>query len=132
MNTGHETLTSARTNALSDGADQLAGRLDRTMQDAQTIAGDAIRTLKRDASDIRAATSNAVTHAALHTEEAAHKALDRSREVVRHARERATGLRDSTAEQVRADPMKTLVVAAFAGAAAALLVRWLSRSRQQG
>lgn len=132
MNTSNDTSTSARIGSLSDGADQLSGKIERTLQDAQVIAGDAMRTLKRDATDIRAGTSDAVTHAALHAEEVAHRALDRAREAVRHARERATGLRDSTADHVRADPMKALVVAAAAGAATALLVRWLSRSRQQG
>ena len=75
-----------------------------------------------------ATSSEAVARASAEAENLAHRGMARAREAVSHARDSAANLRDDTAERVKADPMKALLVAAAAGAASAILVQWLARS----
>ena len=116
----------------SDGADRMAGRIERNVQDAQQIAADAMHTLTKRVDDIRATTSDAVSRAGTEAGDLAHRGLARTREAISHARDSASHLRDDTARRVRDDPMKALLIAAAAGAASAIVVQWLSRSRRPG
>lgn len=59
----------------------------------------------------------------------ARQAADRAREATEHARERAVAATDLAVGHVRDEPVKSLLIAAAAGAAAAALVGYLVRSR---
>ena len=132
MNHSIPTTNTSSTGVLSDGADHLAGRIERNLQDVQQIAAEAMQTLTRGVDDLRATSSDALSKASAETEDLTRCGMARAREAVTHARDSATHLRDDTARRVQADPMKALLIAAAAGAASAVVVQWLSRSRYPG
>lgn len=132
MNQSTPMTSPSSTSAMSDGADNLARRIERNLQNGEQVAADAMQTLTRRVDGIRTTSNEAFSRASAEAEDLAHRGLARAREAVTHARDSATHLRDDTARRVQADPMKALLIAAAAGAASAMVVQWLSRSRRPG
>jgi len=132
MNQSTPMTSTSTTGAMSDGADHLVDRIERNLKDVQQNASQAMQTLTRGVDDVRATSNDALSKASAETAELARRGLARAREAAVQARDSATHLRDDTARRVQADPMKALLIAAAAGAASAILVQWLSRSRHPG
>lgn len=130
MNTSTPMTGTTAAGTVSDGVDKMAGRIERNLQDVQQAAADAVQTMTKRVEDIRATTSDAVSRAGTEAGDLAHRGLARTREAIIQARDSASHLRDDTARRVRDDPMKALLIAAAAGAASAIVVQWLSRSRR--
>jgi ElaB/YqjD/DUF883 family membrane-anchored ribosome-binding protein len=130
MNTSANTLADSLSASIADGANRVALRAEDTLQDTSRVAHQTAQKLGAGAQGLRAKTANTLSDAAAQAEELARRGLDRARDVAAQAREQASHLRDVTADRVQADPMKALLMAAAAGAATALLVRWLSNSRR--
>jgi ElaB/YqjD/DUF883 family membrane-anchored ribosome-binding protein len=123
-------LASNLSSSIASGADRLAAKADNALLGTQRVANQAAEKISEGVDDLRAKTSGALSHAAAQAEDLTRRGMDRAREVATQARERATAVRDSTADRVQADPMKALLIAAAAGAATALVVQWLSSSRR--
>jgi len=64
-------------------------------------------------------------------ESIARRGLDSARETSRHLRERASQATDSTVNYIKDEPVKSMLIAAAAGAALVTLISLLSRSRQR-
>ncbi len=103
MNSNTDTLATSLSASITDGAQRLNQHADDAKHEATRMAGQAGYL--------------------------ARCGLDSARALTSQARERATALRDTTASHVQTDPMKAMLVAAAAGAAAALVVQWLAHPR---
>ena len=68
-------------------------------------------------------------HAARSTQRAAHDALDAIHDASRQLRRQAQHASDSTVDYIRGEPVKAVLIAAAAGAAATVLIGLLGRSR---
>jgi ElaB/YqjD/DUF883 family membrane-anchored ribosome-binding protein len=130
MNTHSDTLLSSLDHSVTQGADRLAGSADEALRHTQALADNAADSLHKGVDDLRTRIPETVHSAALRAEELARRSLDRARDLANQARHRASDVRHATTERVQADPMKALLIAAAAGAATALLVRWLSQPRR--
>lgn len=130
MNTSNETLSGSLLASIADGAQRVTAQADESLRDTHQALEHASRTMAESANAFRGNKTGALTDAAAKTEEFARRGMARAREMSTHARERATVVRDATAERVQAQPMKALLVAAAAGAATAMVVQWLSHSRR--
>jgi F0F1-type ATP synthase membrane subunit b/b' len=124
-----DTLASSLSASIADGADRLATKADGALQDTQRLTNQAAHKINEGVDGLRAKTSGALSHAAAQAEELTRRGVARAREVTAQARDRASQVRDLTADRVQADPMKALLITAAAGAAAALVLQWLSHSR---
>jgi ElaB/YqjD/DUF883 family membrane-anchored ribosome-binding protein len=130
MNTNSDTLHSALDTAIANGGDRLAGSADEAQRRTQEVADSAADRLHKGVDELRTRIPESVGSAALRAEDLARRSLDRARDLANQARHRASEVRHATTERVQADPMKALLIAAAAGAATALLVRWLSQPRR--
>lgn len=104
MNSSTDTLASSLSASIANGADRLVDHAEKSIQESQRVANQA--------------------------EDLARRGLERARLMTGQARERASALRDATATQVQAAPLKALLIAAAAGAATALVVQWLTQPRR--
>jgi ElaB/YqjD/DUF883 family membrane-anchored ribosome-binding protein len=129
METSSKLSTAANAGAMSDGIDHLYSSVDRCVQDAKQLAVDAKQTLSQQVGDMRAETTNAISHAAQGAQDMVHRGVDSARDAVSHARDGVAELRDQTARRVQADPIKAILIAAAAGAATALLLQWVAHAR---
>ncbi|MDN3920652.1 hypothetical protein [Roseateles violae] len=81
------------------------------------------------ADELRQAAPAALSRAAAQMEDLTRRTLDRARQAGTQMREQAQRAGDATAGYVREEPMKAVLIAAAAGALAAGVFAWLSRSR---
>lgn len=130
MNTNTDTLHSALDHAIATGGDRLAGSADEAQRRTQEVADSAADKLHQGVDELRTRIPETVGSAAARAEDLARRSLDRARDMANQARHRASEVRHATTERIQADPMKALLIAAAAGAATALLVRWLSHPRR--
>jgi ElaB/YqjD/DUF883 family membrane-anchored ribosome-binding protein len=130
MPSNTDTLASSLSASIASGADRLAAKADDALQDTQRLTDQAAHRINAGVEDLRAKTSGVLSQAAAQAEDLTRRGLGRAREVATQARERATAVRNVTVDHVQAEPMKALLIAAATGAAAALLLQWLSHSRR--
>lgn len=95
-----------------------------------SIKADAAEKLKQrahDAVDAAAeAVPGAVSRLAASADDLARRGIDSARGAANDVRDAALRAGDAAADRIRDDPLKSVLVAAAAGAAATLLVRWLA------
>jgi ElaB/YqjD/DUF883 family membrane-anchored ribosome-binding protein len=73
--------------------------------------------------------SQAASQAASHAEELTRRGIERARAATLAAREQCARAGDQAVGYIKDEPVKAVLMAAAAGAATALLLAWLSRSR---
>jgi hypothetical protein len=127
MNTSTDTGNSNLAASLATEAHHLTPHLGETWPNHEAGAHQAEKKFGQAVDGLRAGTSGSLAQAVAHAEEFTRRGWDRAREVATQTRIRAAELRGATAQRVQADPMKALLMAAAAGAAAALVVQWLTQ-----
>lgn len=96
-----------------------------------TASTSTIDTLHEGISSLRESVPNAIGRTAAQVQSAAQRGLDRARETGQHMRERAQYAGDQTVGYIRDEPVKSILIAAAAGAALAAVLGWLTtRSRR--
>lgn len=96
--------------AIGNGVDEVSSSLDH----ARHETGAALRQLAND------------------SEALAHRGMERVRDSADHLRERSLHARDATSNYIQHEPMKSVLIAAAAGAALMALVALFSRNGHSG
>jgi len=92
-------------------------------------AHSALDKLQNGVDDLAAAGPAALSRAAAQMEELTRRTLARASEASHQVRERAHRAGDATVGYIKDEPVKAVLIAAAAGAVAAGLFAWLSRSK---
>jgi ElaB/YqjD/DUF883 family membrane-anchored ribosome-binding protein len=124
MNSIHTTPS-----ATSDYAGEGAARTDDALLGARRVADNAARSVQAGLDARRDRGPGAITRAAAQAEDLTRRGVERARHAADDVRHRATDLSDRTVHRIQDEPVKAVLVAVAVGAAATLLVQWLSRSR---
>jgi ElaB/YqjD/DUF883 family membrane-anchored ribosome-binding protein len=78
-----------------------------------------------------AAAPKVLTRAASQVEDLARRGIDRARETSAQVKDQVARVGDRSVGYVRDEPVKSLLIAAAAGAAVAGLLAWMTRSRTE-
>lgn len=113
-------------------AHRAADRADDAIATTRHVANDTLDRLQSGVQDLQQKAPGVLARAAGQIDELSRRTAERARETTEHARERAAAAGEYAVGQVRDEPVKSLLIAAAAGAAAAALVGYLSRSRGPG
>jgi ElaB/YqjD/DUF883 family membrane-anchored ribosome-binding protein len=115
------------TNALADNA---AEKAEHAIRATQRVTNDALDGLSTSVNGARDRISPAISRATEQAAAYAHRGIDAVRNGTNQVRERALHAGDVTADYIKHDPIKSVLIAAAAGAALMALVGLLSRSRR--
>lgn len=116
-------------NTLGDLADQAAAKTDSAIQSTKKVANDTLDSLQAGVDDLRQAAPAALSRAAAQVEELTRRGIERARETSAQVKDQMVRVGDRGVGYVRDEPVKSVLIAAAAGAALAGLVAWLGRSR---
>jgi ElaB/YqjD/DUF883 family membrane-anchored ribosome-binding protein len=110
-------------------SERAADKAGEALESTRTVANDTIDKLQSGVQDLRDKAPGTLSRTAAQLDELARRTADRARETTAQARERVAAAGESAVGHVRDEPVKALLIAALAGAAAAALVGYLSRHR---
>lgn len=94
--------------------------------DLSSRTGSTLSDLADSASGLRDSASQAVARTSAQAEDMARRGIDKARTAAYDMRERAMRAGDATVSRIQDEPVKAMLVAAAAGALAAMLVRWVT------
>lgn len=114
---------------MTDYAAEGAARTDDALLGARRVADNAARSVQAGLDDLRDRVPGAITRAAAQAEDLTRRGVERARHAADEVRHRATDLSDRTVHRIQDEPVKAVLVAVALGAAATLMVQWLTRSR---
>lgn len=111
-------------------ADQAASHATTAVKGTRRIANDALDSLESGIDSVRQSVPNAFGRAAAQVEEITRRGLNRAKDASTSLREQMLNASDRTVHYIKNEPVKSVLVAAAAGATMALLVDWAMRSRR--
>ena len=117
------------TNPPSNIADQAAQSADEAIKSTQQVANHALDSLAESVQGARQQVSPLLNRATEQASAMAHRSLEAVRLGSQQLRDKALHATDTTASYIKHDPIKSVLIAAAAGAALMALVSLLSRSR---
>ena len=123
-----ETRIRARSRAESL-ADHAADKSDQAIEAARRAADGALDALRDKVDALHDLIPGAFGRAAARVDDLTRRSIDRARQTSLDVRDRVGHGRDMTVAYVKDEPMKSILIAAAAGAALAMLAGVLSRSR---
>jgi ElaB/YqjD/DUF883 family membrane-anchored ribosome-binding protein len=129
MNTMSPAHTPFANEHSGDMAERVAHKTDDALVGAKRMAANAAQSVQSGIDDLRDRVPGAMSRAAAQAEDLTRRGLDRARETADVVRHRAADLGDATKHRIQDEPVKAVLIAAAVGAAATLLVQWLSRPR---
>jgi ElaB/YqjD/DUF883 family membrane-anchored ribosome-binding protein len=115
------------TNTLADSA---ADHAENAIRATQRVTNDALDGLSTSVHGARDRISPMLSRAGEQASALAHRGMDAVRNGTHQVREKAVHATDVTSEYIRHDPIKSVLIAAAAGAALMALVSLVSRSRR--
>ena len=115
--------------AARDLTDRAANKADQALQSTKRFGSDAAHAVQSGIDSLREAVPSAISRAATQAEDLTRRGIDRAREATATVREQAHRVSDQTVGYIKDEPMKAVLMAAAAGAVAALVIGWLGRSR---
>jgi ElaB/YqjD/DUF883 family membrane-anchored ribosome-binding protein len=114
----------------SDTAERLANKADDAIRSSKRVVANSAQAVQTGLDELSEKVPAAVSRVAARAEDVTRRGIERARQTAADARHRATEVGDATIDRIKADPVKAVMIAAAAGAATALLLQWLSRSRR--
>jgi len=117
------------TEGLTDLSERAANKADQALQATRRMGSDAAQAVQSGIDGLREGVPSAISRATAQAEDLTRRGMERARHASAAVRDKASQVSDQTVGYIRDEPVKAVLVAAAAGAAAALLIRWLSRSR---
>lgn len=111
-------------------ADRAARKADQALETTKRVAGDALDSLQDGVHSLRDDLPSALTRTAHQVEDLARRGIERAKQTSANVRDQVSRGGDATRAYIQDEPMKSVVIAAAAGAALALVVSWLGRRRQ--
>lgn len=124
-----QTIANAASATLNPIAERAADQADRAIDATQRAANGALDTLHGKVASLRTTVPELVDKAAHTLGDLTQKGMDRARETSAIVRERAHEASESTRGYIRDEPIKSVLVAAAAGAALATVLTVMARSR---
>ncbi|AOW12690.1 hypothetical protein LPB72_16875 [Hydrogenophaga crassostreae] len=106
-----------------------AAKADNAIDSAQHAVADAEKSIQAGLRQVKEAVPVTLSRAAIQAEELARSGIDKARAAGSTVAVKANKASEQTADYVRREPTKALLMAAAAGAAATLLVGWATRRR---
>jgi ElaB/YqjD/DUF883 family membrane-anchored ribosome-binding protein len=125
----HPTDTTPTPALAGDAAERLAEKADDVIRSGKRVVDNSSRALQARLDDLGESVPAAISRVAAQAEDLTRRGLDRARQATVDARDRAAQVADVTIDRIKARPVKAVMISAAAGAAATLLVMWLSRRR---
>jgi ElaB/YqjD/DUF883 family membrane-anchored ribosome-binding protein len=110
-------------------AEKAAAKADKAITTSQHAIADAEKTIQAGLRQVKEAVPITLSRAASQAEELARSGIDKARAAGSTVAVKANRVGEQTADYVRSEPTKALLMAAAAGAAATLLVTWATRRR---
>lgn len=107
--------------------DPSASSADQALQSTQHRANEALDKLSHGAQQLQERGVPALQRASDQAHALAQRGVDAAREGSTHLRQRATQLSDGTVEYIQKEPLKSVLIAAAAGAALVALLNLLRR-----
>jgi ElaB/YqjD/DUF883 family membrane-anchored ribosome-binding protein len=123
----HDTMTA--TNPSSTAA-KLASVTDDALASTQRLAERTSRSVQGSIDGLRETVPGAITRAAGQVDDLTRRSMDQARHAMHGVRERAVQVGDATKHRIQDEPVKAVLLAAATGAAAALLVQWMTSRRR--
>lgn len=121
--------TSLNPTNFDDIAQQATDKADQAIGNARKAADGALDTLQDKASHLAAVAPGTLSRVAAQIDEMARRGVDRAKAASDNAKEQATLAGDRTVGYIKEEPVKAVLVAAAAGAALAVVIGMLSRSK---
>lgn len=115
--------------AVNDLTNRAASKADSAIDSTRAVANDALDTLKAGVEQAREAAPSFLSKAAGKVEAFSRKTYDQACDAGKTAKESAEKANEATRAYIRDEPVKSVLIAAAAGAALAGLVAWLSKPR---
>jgi len=109
--------------------EQAANRADRAIDSTQRATQDALDTVQAGVDELRHTLPSAFTRAAAQVESITRQGIERARQATADVRGQVALTGDRTVAYIKDEPVKSVLIAAAAGAALAGLIGLLSRSR---
>ena len=119
------------TTPTADMAGRVAGRADEAIIGTKRMVEQSARSMQNGLDGLRDTVPGAITRTAQQAEDLARRGIEQARLTADQVRSRAMQASDMAADRIRTDPLKSVLIAAAAGAATALLVQWLVSRRAQ-
>jgi ElaB/YqjD/DUF883 family membrane-anchored ribosome-binding protein len=110
-------------------ADRAANKADQALVATKRAAETTANAVQSGLDGLRETVPTALTRTAAQADELTRRGIERARHASSAVRERAHLVGDQTVGYIRDEPVKAVLMAAGAGALAALLLGWLNRSR---
>ena len=116
--------------AVSDLAERAANKADQALQSTRRLGAEAAQALQSGIDGLREGVPSAISRATAQAEDLTRRGMERARQASATVRDKAVHVSDQTVGYIKDEPVKAVLVAAAAGAIAALLIGWMSRSRE--
>jgi ElaB/YqjD/DUF883 family membrane-anchored ribosome-binding protein len=123
------TTSSSAASTVNRLADQATQRADDTIRSTQRVANDALDRLSDQVHHAHDESAPRLVRMAEQAETLARRGVDALRDRSHQLRVRASDASDHTLAYIREEPMKSVLIAAAAGAAVAALASYMSRTR---
>jgi ElaB/YqjD/DUF883 family membrane-anchored ribosome-binding protein len=112
-------------------AERLADSADQALKSTRRMANDTLDQVESAVDSARGNIQPVIAKLATQAESLARRGIDAVRDGASQVRERATGFGDMTVRYVRDEPVKSLLIAAAAGAAVAALMSFMNSRRNR-
>jgi ElaB/YqjD/DUF883 family membrane-anchored ribosome-binding protein len=114
---------------IAELGDRAAARADEALLSTKRMAENTARSVQASLDGLRDTVPGAISRAAAEADDLTRRGIERARSAASQVREQAVHAGDITVDRIKADPVKAVLIAAAAGAAAALIVQWLASRR---
>ena len=125
----HQLNPTSGPEALNDLSDRAANKADHVLQSTRRMGSEAAQAVQAGIDGLREGVPSAISRATAQAEDLTRRGMERARNASTAVRDKAVQVSDQTVGYIKDEPVKAVLVAAAAGAVAALLIGWLSRSR---
>ena len=125
----HQLSPTSGPEPLNELSDRAANKAEQVLQSTRRMGSEAAQAVQAGIDGLREGVPSAVARATAQAEDLTRRGLERARQASATVRDKAVQVSDQTVGYIKDEPVKAVLVAAAAGAVAALLIGWLSRSR---
>lgn len=130
MNTPTEKTVDTITSAASTLVGHAAEKADQVLSDAKSVAAAKARQMQYGIDELRESVPSALQRAAAQAEDLTRRSIERAREASGKVRAHYGQAEEQAVDYIRERPMKAMLMAVAAGAATAMVVGWVGRSRR--
>jgi ElaB/YqjD/DUF883 family membrane-anchored ribosome-binding protein len=116
----------------SDLAERTAATADDALLATRRAAGEVAHQVETGIDSLRAKVPQALSSATAQAEDLARRGIERARQASTAVREQAVRMSDQTVGYIKDEPVKSVLIAAAAGAALMALLGLLNESRRRG